>query len=230
VLVPATITSQPVSQSVLLSNNASLLVVAYGTAPLNYQWYFNGLPLTDDGHVHGSATTNLNIANVQGSDAGSYQLIVTNNYGSSTSAVATLTLLLPPTILASPPDQWVAVGIQPIFRRQLRELPRSIFSGREMEPTSPMAVVIMGLMKLPGPVRHLPSAVLAPVIPVFTRWWSPICMARQPVHLQCSRLGIRRYRSPLTRYTKTRGLMAQPHSPPSSVARRPLLFIGNERG
>ncbi len=88
VFVPANITTPPVSQSVLLSSNVTFSAAATGTAPLNAQWYFNGTPLTDGGRISGSSTTNLNILDVQASDAGPYQLVVTNNYGSATSAVA----------------------------------------------------------------------------------------------------------------------------------------------
>src|SRR6266851_5520680 len=69
VLLPPAITSQPAAQSVILTSNASFTVAASGTAPLSYQWYFNGDPLANSGRITGSATTNLSIANVQTNDA-----------------------------------------------------------------------------------------------------------------------------------------------------------------
>ena len=110
VLIPAAIAGQPTNQSVVLNSNAIFAATAIGTAPLNYHWYFNGSPLSDGGRVSGSATTNLSIATVQTNDAGPYQLVVTNNYGSATSAVATLTVLLPPGIVTSPTNQRVLQG------------------------------------------------------------------------------------------------------------------------
>ena len=102
VLVPANITMQPVSQSALLSGNVTFLSSVTGTAPLNYQWYFNGTALTNGGRVSGAMATNLTIANAQTNDAGSYQLIVTNNYGTATSVVATLVVHVPPIITGQP--------------------------------------------------------------------------------------------------------------------------------
>jgi hypothetical protein len=106
VLFPAA-TTQPANQAVLLGGNAGLTVAISGTPPLVCQWYFDGSPLTDGGRVSGSATTNLNIANVQTNDAGSYRLVVTNNYGSATSSVATLTVLVPAFIVSQPTNQVV---------------------------------------------------------------------------------------------------------------------------
>lgn len=99
------ITTQPQDQRVLVGSNAVFTVVASGQTPLFYQWYFNGAPMTDGGRVTGSATTNLVIADVQTNDAGSYQIIVTNNYGSATSMVAVLSIASPPQIINQPLSQ-----------------------------------------------------------------------------------------------------------------------------
>jgi hypothetical protein len=107
---PPSITTQPQSQSVIASSNAVFTVVAGGQTPLFYQWSLNGAPLIDGNGVAGSTTTNLNLFNVQANEAGSYQCVVTNNYGSDTSAVATLTLFLPPTAISTPGPQYVGVG------------------------------------------------------------------------------------------------------------------------
>lgn len=110
VLVPATILSQPLSQSVVLSNAATFTAVVDGTPPLLYQWYFNGAPLADSGRLTGSTTPALSIRSVLTNDAGNYQLIVTNNYGAATSQVATLAVLLPPMIVSQPTNQTVQPG------------------------------------------------------------------------------------------------------------------------
>ena len=110
VLVPASILSQPVSQSVVLSNAASFTAMVDGTPPLFYQWYFNGAPLADSVRLTGSSTPSLSIRPVLTNDAGAYQLIVTNNYGLATSQVATLTVLLPPMIVSQPTNQTVQPG------------------------------------------------------------------------------------------------------------------------
>jgi len=73
---------------------ASFRAASSGTAPLGYQWYFNGTPLAGNGHISGSTTTNLTIANVQTNDAGSYVLMVANLFGSTNSSPATLAIHL----------------------------------------------------------------------------------------------------------------------------------------
>ena len=104
VLLPPTIVSQPASQSIGLGSNATFSVTAAGTQPLSYFWQTNG--------VNQPAQTNqtLNLTNVQWSDAGNYQVIITNNYGSITSVVATMTVGLPPSIISQPTNQIVLVG------------------------------------------------------------------------------------------------------------------------
>ncbi len=115
VFMPVTIANQPTNQFVLLNNNATFSASTTGDAPMSFQWYFNGAPLTDGGRVAGSTTTNLAIANVQTNDAGSYQLVVTNNYGTATSTVATLTVLVPAAIAGQPANQTVLSGSNASF-------------------------------------------------------------------------------------------------------------------
>ncbi len=115
VLIPAMITSQPTNQSVLLSSNTTFSATVIGDAPLSFQWYFKGTPLTDDGHVSGSTTTNLAISNIQTNDAGAYQLIATNNYGTATSSAATLTVLIPAYIINQPTNRNVLSGSNVTF-------------------------------------------------------------------------------------------------------------------
>jgi len=93
---PPVVTSPPASQSVIAGNNALFTVAATGTAPLSYQWQFNGGP------VGGATTTSLTIAGAQPANQGSYTVVVTNSAGAVTSAVAVLTVLLPPSITAQP--------------------------------------------------------------------------------------------------------------------------------
>src|SRR5206468_5161033 len=44
--VPPAISSQPQSQTVNVGSNATFTVTASGTAPLSYQWRFNGSPIS----------------------------------------------------------------------------------------------------------------------------------------------------------------------------------------
>jgi hypothetical protein len=94
VYVPATITSQPQSLMVTQGQAASFSVGALGTANLSYQWYFNGSALGGGGAQNSA----LALGAVGTTNAGSYTVVVQNNYGSATSAVAMLTVEVLPGI------------------------------------------------------------------------------------------------------------------------------------
>jgi outer membrane protein assembly factor BamB len=81
-----TITSQPQSHTNVAGASITFNVAAMGSAPLSYQWRFSGLPLA------GQTGTNLTLSNVQSTNAGNYDVVVANAFGSVTSAVATLTV------------------------------------------------------------------------------------------------------------------------------------------
>lgn len=84
--VPPYITAQPEPVSASTGDNPQFTVGAGGTATLAYQWRFNG---TNIAGATGSTYARLN---AQAVHAGNYSVVVTNNSGSITSAVATLTL------------------------------------------------------------------------------------------------------------------------------------------
>jgi hypothetical protein len=73
-------------RNLTVSSNASTLftVVAEGFRPLSYQWQFAGINLT------GQTASMLALTNIDGSQAGSYSVIVTNSGGAVTSAPAVL--------------------------------------------------------------------------------------------------------------------------------------------
>lgn len=90
------ITAQPQSQTVTMGGAASFSVVATGTLPLHYQWWFNGTELID-----GATGSSLTITNVQLAAAGLYSVVVSNAAGAVTSSNAVLTVNLPPTSVAA---------------------------------------------------------------------------------------------------------------------------------
>src|SRR5208283_1671902 len=96
VLVPPVITAQPTNLSIVEGANAGFSVTASGTMPLSYQWQFNGAG------VSGATGSSLTLSSVQPANGGSYTVVVTNVAGVVTSAVAVLTVLVPPVITAQP--------------------------------------------------------------------------------------------------------------------------------
>ncbi len=88
------------SQVVPAGSNATFTVAATGTAPLSYQWEFNGVDIA------GATSATFTITNVTTANAGSYTVIVSNAEGSATSTSATLALTsagLPSTPVFTPP-------------------------------------------------------------------------------------------------------------------------------
>ena len=104
------IISEPVNQAVEMGSNLTLQVTAIGTNTLTYQWLFNGGKLVNGSHVSGAANAALTLTNVVTANTGSYQVIVTNSYGSATSTVAILTVEAPPSITTQPANQSPALG------------------------------------------------------------------------------------------------------------------------
>ena len=85
---PPSISTQPADLTVIPGQNATFTVVADGSQPLNYQWYYNdtNTPLT------GATSPTLTLTNVQPGDAGSYSVVVSNTTATVTSSNAILTV------------------------------------------------------------------------------------------------------------------------------------------
>jgi hypothetical protein len=105
------ITVQPLSQTNNAGSTVNFSVTATGTAPLAYQWLTNGVNIGDGGIVSGSATSTLTLTGISDPWALSYSVIITNASGSATSSpAATLTVIDPPVITASPSSTSVTLG------------------------------------------------------------------------------------------------------------------------
>lgn len=84
--IAPTITSQPQSVTYGVGSTVAFSVTASGSAPLAYQWRFNGADIS------GATGTGYTKSNIQLSDAGSYNVVVANAAGTVTSATAVLTV------------------------------------------------------------------------------------------------------------------------------------------
>lgn len=93
----ATFTTQPTAAHVTVGQSVTLSASATGSAPLAYQWRRNTVALIDDGNITGVTSPTLNISSVALSDAGTYDVVVTNPCGPATSAsVAVIVCNEPP--------------------------------------------------------------------------------------------------------------------------------------
>lgn len=115
VIDPPAIASPPANRTNAAGTTATFAVSATGTGPLSYQWRKNGVGFSNGGNVSGATTTNLTLTSVSQSDAASYTVAITNSAGSVTSAVATLTVLLPPAITSQPTNQTSSAGTTVAF-------------------------------------------------------------------------------------------------------------------
>ncbi|MBU6955084.1 immunoglobulin domain-containing protein [Hahella sp. HN01] len=80
------ISLQPASQSAGKGESVTLNVSASGSGALNYQWRKNGVVIAD------AVQSYLSLSNLDDSDAGVYDVIISNATGSVTSSGATLSL------------------------------------------------------------------------------------------------------------------------------------------
>ena len=114
VIEPVKITSQPTTLTVVETAQANFSVEAIGGGELSYQWRKNGAAIT------GATSASLNLSDVALSDAGSYDLLVSNSVGSVTSVAAVLLVnelivIDPVAILSQPQALEVTEGEQATF-------------------------------------------------------------------------------------------------------------------
>ncbi len=110
---PPSIVNDPASQSVIEGAPVSFSVTAVGSLPLSYQWYFNGTNALANG-----TNAVLTLSATTTDDAGGYDVVVSNAYGSTRSAVGQLVVspnTQPPTISSQPASQTVAPGANVTF-------------------------------------------------------------------------------------------------------------------
>jgi hypothetical protein len=88
VAVPAEVTTQPASQTLLEGASEVTFTAGYsGTSPVYLQWRFDGT------NIVGATNYSLTISNLTASTAGNYSLFVSNAFGTGLSSNALLTLV-----------------------------------------------------------------------------------------------------------------------------------------
>jgi len=110
--LPPTIIIPPQSQTVTEGSNVTFTVTAGGTPPLSYQWQFKGT------NQDGATASAFTLPGVTTNQAGEYTVTVTNTFGSTNSATATLIVNLahfPPVITTNPASQTVVEGADVAF-------------------------------------------------------------------------------------------------------------------
>jgi len=98
IAAPPGFASQPTNLTVEAGGTATFSAAVSGTVPITYQWYQNGVSLTNGPGISGVATPTLTLAGVTSGSGGIYTLAVTNAHGRATSSNATLMVQQPPAI------------------------------------------------------------------------------------------------------------------------------------
>ena len=96
---PVNFTTQPQSQTVSAGQSITLSATAGGAPPIRYQWYVNG------SSIAGAISSTYRIASAQTTDAGSYYVKATNDYGSASSNTA---------VVAVNPINGPVITVQPL--------------------------------------------------------------------------------------------------------------------
>jgi len=108
--VPPALVVEATNQTVVAGVDVTHMAVATGAPTPVLQWYFNGTNA-----LAGATNGTLVVTNAQPANAGGYTIVAANAGGSVTSAVATLTVLVPPTISVQPASQMVLAGSNVTF-------------------------------------------------------------------------------------------------------------------
>lgn len=115
--LPPQVTAQPASKTLYVGRPFTLSVTVLGSSPLAYQWRTNGVALPNGGSVSGATSANLLISSVSNINVADYDCVITNSYGSITSSVASLNVIVP-----TPGGyESVAISLNPVAYYRLNE-------------------------------------------------------------------------------------------------------------
>lgn len=109
IFVAPAITTQPGSYNTNTGASVTFSVTASGTAPLSYQWYDNGSPIS------GATLSSYNLSGLLTSDSGTYNVRVSNAAGNATSSNAVLNVGIAPAITGQPSSLTVLQGQSATF-------------------------------------------------------------------------------------------------------------------
>jgi alpha-tubulin suppressor-like RCC1 family protein len=104
VVFAPSITQQPLSQTLCAGGSWTFQVGASGSPAPGYQWRLNAT------NLFGATASSYPVSGATPAQAGPYDVMVSNPYGSVTSAPASLTVQTPPTISQQPVGQTLCAG------------------------------------------------------------------------------------------------------------------------
>jgi hypothetical protein len=102
--IPTVIVAEPTNQIVVTGAAPNFSVTATGTAPLDYQWFF------DKAAIRGGTNPVLTITKALAKNNGTYYVVVSNSLGPVTSSIVTLTTYTPAMITHPPKAEVITPG------------------------------------------------------------------------------------------------------------------------
>ncbi len=104
VIAAPTLLTQPTNALVAVGTNHTFIVQAGGIQPISYQWRRDGVALTD------ATNSSLTLSNIDWPVRGDYSVVLSNAFGVTESAPATLYVRVRPIIIQQPISQSIASG------------------------------------------------------------------------------------------------------------------------
>jgi hypothetical protein len=101
---PPSIVSQSNNQTACQGQNLQLTVSASGSPPPTYQWRFNGM------NINGANSSTYNINQIQTTQAGTYDVVITNAAGSVISSPINVTVNPSPSVTIAPQNPVICAG------------------------------------------------------------------------------------------------------------------------
>ena len=106
VYYPPNISQQPIGGNVVAGNGFVLSTSATGTAPISWQWFKDGLAISNAAAMTTNLTGLVTFAYTNNSaqivDSGNYQVVLENSSGSATSSVAVVNVGYAPVVVQQP--------------------------------------------------------------------------------------------------------------------------------
>jgi hypothetical protein len=156
-LAPAILT-QPQGLTASFASNATFSVLVNGSQPLSYQWFFNQATL-----LSGATNATLGLPSASyGEPAGNYTVVVTNLYGSITSAPALLTLNGTTVTTANLNSTWTTANSPYIVNTNIVATNLTIQPGVTILINGPYSLTVTGFLQAAGtsinPISFMPTS------------------------------------------------------------------------
>jgi sugar lactone lactonase YvrE len=111
----AQLSALPARQLVPAGTNVTFSATISDPSASTFQWYKSTNLLTDGGNVYGANNPTLNLTGVSVSDSGQYSVRIISPGSDISSPAATLSVRVPPAIIAFSPNQTVFRGTSVVF-------------------------------------------------------------------------------------------------------------------